>query len=79
MINKKNNKKLKRNKFLSSPFDYSVYETKKHFVKNEVVLDEDLNYHVKHTYRKKSQRLENKLNKKLGKPTLTKKHGRVWH
>lgn len=65
--------------FLSEPLVYSVYETKKHFVKNEAFLDKDLNHHLLHTYKKKSKTLENNLNKEFGKPTLTKKHGRVWH
>lgn len=57
----------------------SVYETKKHFVRNETYLDKDLNVHCYHTYMKKNPKREQDLNKFYGKPVQTKKHGRVWH
>ena len=57
----------------------SVYETKKHFVRNETYLDKDLNVRCYHTYMKKDSKREQNLNKTYGKPVQTRKHGRVWH
>jgi len=58
--------------------NFSVYETKKHFVTNEHYLDKDLNNHLFHTYKKKTKKNETYLNLVFGKPIKTKKYGRVW-
>lgn len=71
-------KKKKKEAFIGNVTNYSVYETPKHFVKNEIVYQNG-SHKIKHTYRKKTKALENKLNKAFGKPTNTQKHGRVWH
>lgn len=57
---------------------YSVYETKKHFVRNEHYLDKDLNNRLYHTYMKKNKSNEDKLYKEFGQPVKTKKYNRVW-
>ena len=56
----------------------SVYETKKHFVRNEHFLDKDLNNRLYHSYMKKTVSNENKLNKEFGSPKKTKKYNRFW-
>lgn len=56
----------------------SVYETQKHFVRNENFLDKDLNNRLYHSYMKKTLKNENKLYKEFGKPIKTKKYNRFW-
>lgn len=67
-----------RGKFISSATDYSIYETKKSFVKNEHYLDKDLNNRLYHTYKPKTKKAENEIVTKFQDPVVTKKHGRVF-
>ncbi len=65
-------------KFVSSATDYSIYETPKSFVKNEMLLDKDLNHRAIHTYRRKTPNLEQQIYSTFEEPVKTKKYGRVF-
>ena len=67
-----------KGKFISSATNYSIYETKKSFVKNEHYLDKDLNDRLYHTYKPKTKKAENEIVTKFQDPVVTKKHGRVF-